>query len=126
MEKESGHEPSLVDLADHLQISPEEAAQALEAYCDVESLQKIIGSGEGHEKELMDRLENSIDENEGVLNRLEVNRLLATLEGQERQLVFMRYFEDMTQIAIAREMGLTQVQVSRMEKRILQRLRQKI
>ena len=126
MEKELGQEPSLADLADRLQISPEEAAEALDAYRDVESLQKLIGSGEGQEIELMDRLENDMDEQESLLNRLEVKRLLDTLEGQERQLVWMRYFQDMTQVSIARELGLTQVQVSRMEKRILRCLRQKL
>lgn len=126
MEKERGQEPSLVDLAERLQVSPEEAAEALDAYRDVESLHKLIGNGEGHEIELMDRLENDMDENEDVINRLEVKRLLDTLEGPERQLVWMRYFQDMTQVSIAREMGLTQVQVSRMEKRILQHLRQKL
>ena len=76
--------------------------------------------------ELMDRLENNIDENECVMNRMMVKKLLDTLEGQERQVVWMRYFQDMTQVSIAKELGLTQVQVSRMEKKILQRLRQNL
>lgn len=126
IEKESGQEPSVAELANRLQVSPEEVAEALDSYRDVESLHKMIGSGEGQEIELMDRLENDVDEKEDVINRLEVKRLLDTLEGPERQLVWMRYFQDMTQVAIARELGLTQVQVSRMEKRILQRLRQEV
>lgn len=126
MEKETGQEPSLVELADRLEISPEEAAEALDAYRDVESLHKVIGNSEGNEIELMDRLENNIDENECVMNRMMVKKLLDTLEGQERQVVWMRYFQDMTQVSIAKELGLTQVQVSRMEKKILQRLRQNL
>lgn len=126
MEKETGQEPSLVELADRLEISPEEAAEALDAYRDVESLHKVIGNSEGNEMELMERLENNIDENECVMNRMMVKKLLDTLEGQERQVVWMRYFQDMTQVSIAKELGLTQVQVSRMEKKILQRLRQNL
>ncbi len=126
LEKELGQEPSLSDLAQHLQISPEEVAEAMDVYREVESLHKVIGSGEGHEIELMERLENDIDENECVLNRIMVKKLLDTLKGQERQLVWMRYFQDMTQVSIAKELGMTQVQVSRMEKRILQRLRKEI
>lgn len=125
-EKETGQEPTLSELADQLGISPEEAAEALDAYRDVESLHKVIGNGEGNEIELMDRLENDIDENECVMNRMVVKNLMDTLEGQERQVVWMRYFQDMTQVSIAKELGLTQVQVSRMEKRILQRLRQNL
>ena len=126
MEKDEGREPTLAELAERLLVSPEEAAEAMDAYQDVESLQKVIGGGEGHEMELMDRLENEADESEGVLNRLVVQKLLDTLEGTERQLVWMRYFQDMTQSSIAKEMGMTQVQVSRMEKKILSRLRQEI
>lgn len=126
MEKEAGREPTIVELAEVLNVSPEDAAEALDAYRDVESLHKLIGTGEGHEIELMDRLENNIDENECVLNRVVVNNLLDTLEGKERQLVWMRYFQDMTQMSIAKELGMTQVQVSRMEKRILNRFRQEL
>lgn len=126
MEKEAGREPTIVELAEALNVSPEDAAEALDAYRDVESLHKLIGTGEGHEIELMDRLENNIDENECVLNRVVVNNLLDTLEGKERQLVWMRYFQDMTQMSIAKELGMTQVQVSRMEKRILNRFRQEL
>ncbi|MCI5529516.1 MAG: sigma-70 family RNA polymerase sigma factor, partial [Blautia sp.] len=48
------------------------------------------------------------------------------LEPKERQLIYMRYFQDMTQTQIAERMGISQVQVSRMEKRILKRLREKL
>lgn len=123
LEKELGREPSIADLAERLGIPPEEAAEALEAYRDVESLQKMIGTGEGHEIELMDRLESAVDEKEEILNRLAVEELLNLLDGQERQLVWMRYFQDMTQVRIAQELGMTQVQVSRLEKKILGRLR---
>ena len=72
MEKETGQEPSLVELADRLEVSPEEAAEALDAYRDVESLHKVSGNSEGNEMELMERLENNIDENECVMNRMMV------------------------------------------------------
>ena len=125
-EKETGIEPTLPVLADYLHVSPEEAAEALDAYRDVESLQKMIAGGDGNEVELMERLVKDIDENECVLNRMVVDKLLNELQGDERKLVQMRYFKDMTQVAIAKEMGMTQVQVSRMEKKILRQLRNKL
>lgn len=124
LEKEQGKEPSLLELADVMQITPEEAAEALDVYREVESLHKTVGTGDGQEIELLDRLESDEDPNEQVLNRMVVKKLLETLEGQERRLVWMRYFQDMTQTRIAQELGMTQVQVSRMEKRILSRLKQ--
>jgi len=123
IEKETGTEPTLPVLADYLNVSPEEAAEALEIYRDVESLQKLTAGSDGNEMELMDRLATGIDENECVINKVMVENLLSELEGDEKRLVEMRYFGDMTQVAIAKEMGMTQVQVSRMEKRILRQLR---
>lgn len=128
MEKETGQEPTLAELAERLEVSPEEAAEALDSYRDVESIYKVIsqGEGNGNDIELIERLENDIDENEFVLNKIIVKNLMDTLEGIERQIVWMRYFQDMTQVTIAQKLGMTQVQVSRMEKRILNRLRQEI
>lgn len=128
MEKETGREPTLAELAGQMEISPEEAAEALDAYRDVESIYKVIGQGEGsgNDIELIERLENDIDENEFVLNRIIVKNLMDTLEGTERQVVWMRYFQDMTQVTIAQRLGMSQVQVSRLEKKILNRLREKL
>lgn len=125
IEKETGREPTLSVLADYLHVSPEEAAEALEAYRDVESLQKLTSNSDGNEVELLERLVLEIDENEYVVNKVMVEALMDKLDGDERRLVEMRYFKDMTQVAIAKEMGMTQVQVSRMEKRILRQLRNK-
>lgn len=126
IEKETGQEPTLAELAMGMEISPEEAAEALDAYRDVESLYKVIENGDGHEIELIDRLENSIDENESVVNKIVVKNLLDSLDGTERQVVWMRYFQDMTQVTIAQRLGMSQVQVSRLEKKILNRLREKM
>ena len=54
----------------------------------------------------------------------EREEILEKLEGEERQLIGLRYFQDMTQTEVAKRMGVTQVQVSRMEKRILKKLRE--
>ena len=126
MEKETGQEPTLTELADCLGVTPEEAAEALDSYRDVESIYKIIGQGDGHDMELIERLENNIDENEYVINKIVVQNMMDTLEGRERQIVWMRYFENMTQVTIAKKLGMTQVQVSRLEKKILKRLRESI
>ena len=61
-----------------------------------------------------------------MVNRLLLEDMLKSLEGRERQLIYMRYFQEKTQAAIAREMGISQVQVSRLEKKILGKLRKKM
>lgn len=126
MEKETGQEPTLAELAECLGVTPEEAAEALDSYRDVESIYKVISQGDGHDMELIERLENNIDENEYVINKIVVQNMMDTLDGTERQVVWMRYFENMTQVTIAKKLGMTQVQVSRLEKKILKRLRERI
>lgn len=126
MEKNLGREPDIEELSKVLEVSAEEIVEALEAARDVESLHMIIYSGEGNEISLMERLEDKEDQNEHLLNQIMVERMMEYLDEKERKLVEMRYFQDMTQAAIAKEMGMSQVQVSRMEKKILQFLRGKL
>ena len=52
------------------------------------------------------------------------NEILEKLEGEEKRLIVFRYFQDMTQTEVAKKMGMSQVQISRMEKRILKKLRE--
>lgn len=126
MEKHLGREPSLTEVATELGVLPEEVAAAVDASSEVESLQRVIYQGEGHDISLMDKLEEKRNENEDLLNRIVLEKAMAYLNQRERQLVELRYYEDKTQSAIAREMGMSQVQVSRMEKKILLFLRGKI
>ena len=63
---------------------------------------------------------------DAALDRIFLDEILKKLDVKERQLIGMRYFKDMTQTEIAAEMGISQVQVSRMEKRILKELKKQI
>lgn len=74
----------------------------------------------------MEKLEEENKENEQLLNRIVLKQLLKELEPQERKIIAMRYYCDQTQTEIARCMGISQVQVSRLEKRILKRMREKL
>lgn len=126
MEKLLGREPDISELSAYLKVPAEDIAAAVDAARDVESLQMVIYSGEGNDISLMDRLEDKEDKNEQLLNRMMVERMMELLDEKERQLVEMRYFKDMTQSAIADELRMSQVQVSRLEKKILRFLREKL
>lgn len=126
MEKSLGREPTLVEIAGELGVLPEEVATAVDAAADVESLSKIIYQGEGHDIALIDKLEEKKDQNEELLNQMVIEKAMGYLDEKEKMLLDMRYFQEKTQSAIAKELGMTQVQVSRMEKRILLFLRGKM
>lgn len=123
MTKSLGREPDLQELSEQLGIEREEIVQAMESVSEVESLYKPIHQKEGSEIRLMDKLEEKEKREEKVLDRIVLQEILEILTPEERQLIYLRYFADKTQIDVGKTLGISQVQVSRMEKRILERMK---
>lgn len=119
-------EPTIEELSEQLGIEKEDLMMAMESANEVESLQKTIYQKDGNEILLLDKLEEKEEREEGILNRMLLQQLLESLDKEERQLIYLRYFQNKTQSEIGRKLGISQVQVSRMEKRILKQLREKI
>lgn len=120
-----GREPTIEELSEKMQVDKEEIVQAMEAGGEVESLYKPIHQKEGNEMRLMDKLEEKEQREEKILDRMLLKQLLETLDKEERQLIYLRYFADQTQSAVGKKLGISQVQVSRMEKRIMEELRKR-
>ena len=118
-----GREPTLEELSAELGVDKEEIVQAMEAGGEVESLYRPIHQKEGSEIRLLDRLEEKDQREEKILDRMVLRQMLETLDSRERQLIYLRYFADKTQADVGKIMGISQVQVSRMEKRIIENLR---
>ena len=122
---EQGEEPGIPELARQLGVEPEELVLACDSCSEVESLHKIIYQGDGEGVSLMERVEEKRDEQEALLTGMLVRELLDTLEPKERRLILLRFFYDKTQAQVAGELGMTQVQVSRLEKKILLTLKKR-
>lgn len=118
-----GREPTMDELAELMEVDREEIAQALEAGSEVESIYKPVLQKGGNEVPLLDKLEETEKQEEKILNHMLLTQLLSTLNKEERQLIYLRYFQDQTQTEVGKLLGISQVQVSRMEKRIMERLR---
>ena len=116
---ELGRDPTMEELAGRMGLCVEEAAA-------VESLSRTIYQGDGNAITLMDRLEKEGDISEELVNQLVVDQLLSHLPDLERRLLELRYFSEKTQAQTAKELGITQVQVSRLERKILGQLRRKL
>lgn len=123
LELKLGREPTLLELSRGMDMPMEELILTMESRSEVESLYKTIYQGEGTEISLMDKLPEKENQQEKLLNRIFLEEVLNTLDVKERQLIYMRFFQDMTQTEIAGKLGVSQVQVSRMEKRILEKMR---
>ena len=121
-----GREPTISEISEELKVSVEELTMAMEAGSDIESLQKSIYQKDGQEIRLMDKLPGKDREEDRILDHMVLGSLLNSLDQKERQLIYLRYFANRTQTQVGKELGISQVQVSRMEKRILKQMREQI
>lgn len=121
--KELGREATISEISELTGISVEDIVVAMEANAEVESIYKSVYQSDGNEIYMVDRLPSGKDDNEKVLNHILLEQLLSELTDEEKRLIALRYFQDKTQVEVARQLGISQVQVSRLEKRILLRMR---
>lgn len=117
-----GKSPKVSYLAAEMEAAPEhviEVLEAIDSLSNVESLDNTLipeGMHGGY----------YIDEETQNVDLIDLKAAIRELEDRERQIIMLRYFKDMTQQQIARVMGISQVQVSRIEKKVLSRMREKI
>ena len=121
MQHEEGREVTLIELATELGVSIEELVVAMETRQEIESLSAPVGEG-GDAFSLESKLASK-DENEKLMNRLSLSSALEALEERERQIICMRYFLDKTQVDVATTLNLSQVQISRIEKKAILKMR---
>lgn len=125
--KELGRDPTINEMATHLVISPEELVMALEASYAPESLYNTVSEGDNAPIMLIDRLNDQGTEKESdIIDKIALKQILDTLKPREKQIIVLRYFKEKTQSQIAKLLGISQVQVSRIEKKILEEIRNKI
>ncbi len=124
MLNETNTEPGIKEIADRVGVSPEEVAVAIEAGIKPESIYESSADGDG--KTLADKLESPVDCETGAINRVLVQKLLSEFEERERKIIILRYFKEKTQAEIAKALGISQVQVSRIEKKVLQLMKKKL
>lgn len=126
--------PTLEELADETGLSKEEIVMAVEANEEVESIYKTIYQSDGNEMYLVDQI--SLDgrigdagiliqdaEKEKILNQLFIEEIMKKLDEGEKQLIRLRFYEEKTQTEIAKKMKVNQVQICRMEKKVVKKIR---
>lgn len=122
--KEYNREPTIGEIAAGLELDVEEVIEALESSTEVESLNAVIYQGDGKPITLCDKLDEAPTLQNGIVDKIVLTELIERLLPLEREVISLRYFEDQTQTEIANMLGISQVQVSRIEKRILKKMRQ--
>lgn len=122
----SGTDLRIEEIAQKLEVPVEEVAAAMDAFLPVESIYQNHYADEDGKLNIIDTLTNGVDESNQVTNRLSVRTLIEELEEKEKKLIVLRYYQGKTQMQVAEILGITQVQVSRIEKRILSSMRMKL
>lgn len=123
LEQELGRSATLAELAEDTGLSEEEITVAMDAGEEVASIYQTIYQSDGSELYLVDKVAGETHEEERLLDQVVVEQLILMLEPKEQRLIRLRYFEGKTQSRVADDMGMTQVQVSRMEKKVLHKMR---
>ncbi len=119
----SGREPSVAEIAEAIGISAAELAAALESQTAPQSL---YSQADDDGKPLIDKIESGDDKFTELLNRLTLNQAMQDFADREKLIIYLRYYRLETQACVAEKLGISQVQVSRLEKKILLKLREKI
>lgn len=126
LSKEYGREPTLKEISEQTGIPIEDIVTALEANEEVESIYKSVYQSDGSEIFLVDQIAQNSNKHEEMLNHMLLEQLLKNLSEEEKELISLRYFQEKTQTEVAKKMGISQVQVSRLEKKILIRMRSEV
>ena len=118
--------PTVEELAQYSGVNKEEIILATESVYGLQYLYDTIHQDDGSPVLLIDKLSENADEDDELVDKLALKEALKNLDVKSRQIIMLRYFKDKTQIQVAKMLGISQVQVSRIEKRVLKQMREKL
>lgn len=121
----NGEEISIIKISEMLKIPKEEIAAAIESSNNVDSIYSVEGTNED-DRILLEKIADNKDEYNNLLNKITINEIIEKLDEREKQVVLLRYYKEQTQAQVGKILGITQVQVSRIEKRVLNKMRLKL
>ena len=124
--KELNREPTVEELAQFSGMAKEEILFALESSASMQYLYEVIHQDDGSPVLLIDKLSENAIEDKNITEKLALKEALRNLDTKSRQIIVLRYFKDKTQIQVAKMLGISQVQVSRIEKKVLQEMRKQL
>lgn len=123
-----GEEISINKISEELKIPREDIVLAMESANYVESIDDgtYTNQKDGSNISLIEKLSNNQNEEEIITNKLAVSQLIENLEARDKEIILLRYYKEKTQAQVAKILGITQVQVSRIERKILGSMRNKL
>ncbi len=124
--REFGREPTVGEIAEALGVGKDEVVSALEATQLPVSLFEAVPHGNGDSLCILDHLKSKGEQEQVWLEKIALREALANLPVRERQIIWLRFFQDRTQTEVGGMLGLSQVQVSRLERQAVAKLRESL
>ena len=124
--REKGEEITILQIAKELNVSKEEVAIALDSLRPTVSIYEDSYSNDEGGISFLDTLSTDVDEAEQLSNKLAIKQMIENLEEREKEIILLRYYKNKTQMEVAKILGISKVQVSRSEKKILNSMKLKL
>ena len=123
-----GKEISLEEISKELRISKEEITMALDSTRPVDSIEEAQYRDNKTDKtvSILEKISTGVDEQTEITNKIAIKNLISELEDKEKEIIMLRYYKQKTQMQVSKILGITQVQVSRIERKILDNMRKKL
>lgn len=120
----TGEEITILEMAKRLKVPKEEITYAMDSLRPVSSIYEETSDDDA--RSILDKMPNVKDETNQIVNKIALKQLIEKLEDREKQIILLRFYKDKTQSEVAKVLGITQVQVSRIEKKILNSMKLKL
>ena len=121
-----GEEIPINLIADKLNISKEEVAAAIESTQNVNSIYNIEAPDGSDDRMLIDKISDNKDEYNKLVDEMTLKDIINNLDKKEKEVILLRFYKEQTQSQVGRILGITQVQVSRIEKKVLEKMKLKL
>lgn len=120
----NGKDLTISEIAEKLKISKEEVIMSVDSLNPVESIYKE-NTNEDNGRYLIDKIKSNQDEQNNITNRITLEQIINELSKREKEIIMLRYYKEKTQSQVGKILGISQVQVSRIEKSVLDKMRKK-
>ncbi|MEH6888210.1 RNA polymerase sporulation sigma factor SigF [Bacillus sp. JJ864] len=124
LSKEYGRAPTITEIAEVLELTPEEVVMAQEASRTPSSIHETVYENDGDPITILDQIADRSETK--WFDKIALKEAIRELDERERLIVYLRYYKDQTQSEVAERLGISQVQVSRLEKKILKQMKERI
>ena len=123
-----GREITIEEIAKELKVDKDDIIIAMESNNSIESIEGTSSQSdkEGKKLSILDKISTGKNEEEIITNKIVINKLLKELDERDREIILLRFFKEKTQTEVARILGISQVQVSRIERKVLDKMKTKL